>query len=98
MVVSRNETVHIVGGGCFDLSTAYHLLQKSFTDVTVLDRLEKLPAPDAASTDMNKSEQTYNFLCAPKNDSKSFGPATFKVVRTSYSDIFYSQLARDATQ
>jgi len=68
MVVSRNETVLIVGAGCFGLSTAYHLLQKGFTDVTVLDRSEKLPAPDAASTDMNKSE-SYDFLCVPKNDS-----------------------------
>jgi len=72
MVVSRNESVLIVGAGCFGISTAYHLLQRGFTDVTVLDRSENLPAPDAASTDMNK------------------------VVRTSYADVFYAQLARDA--
>jgi len=74
VVVSRNETVIIVGAGCFDLSTAYHLLQKGFTDVTVLDRSEKLPAPDAASTDMNQ------------------------IVPTSYSDLFYARLVRDAIQ
>jgi len=56
MVVSKNEGVLIVGAGCFGLSTAYHLLQRGFTDVTVLDRSEKLPAPDAASTDLNKGE------------------------------------------
>ena len=28
----------------------------------------------------------------------SFGPTTFKVVRTSYSDIFYAQLARDVVR
>lgn len=74
MVISRNERVVIVGAGCFGISTAYHLLQRGFTDVTVLDRSERLPAPDAASTDLNK------------------------VVRTCYSDIFYTQLARDAIQ
>jgi len=55
-MVSRNEGVLIVGAGCFGLSTAYHLLQRGFTDVTVVDRSEKIPAPDAASTDLNKSE------------------------------------------
>lgn len=74
MVISRNERVIIVGAGCFGLSTAYRLLQRGFTDVTVLDRSESLPAPDAASTDLNK------------------------IVRTCYSDIFYTQLARDAIQ
>jgi sarcosine oxidase/L-pipecolate oxidase len=58
MVVSRNERIVIVGAGCFGISTAYHLLQRGFTDVTVLDRSERLPAPDAASTDLNKSERT----------------------------------------
>jgi NADPH-dependent 2,4-dienoyl-CoA reductase/sulfur reductase-like enzyme len=55
--VSTNERVLIVGAGCFGLSTAYHLLRRGFADVTVLDRSEKLPAPDAASNDMNRSEQ-----------------------------------------
>ncbi|KAI9508539.1 FAD dependent oxidoreductase [Russula earlei] len=74
MTAGRNESVLIVGAGCFGISTAYHLLQRGFTNVTVLDRSEQLPAPDAASTDLNK------------------------IVRTSYSDIFYAQLARDAIQ
>ncbi|KAI9465297.1 FAD dependent oxidoreductase [Lactarius psammicola] len=74
MVSKHSEGIIIVGAGCFGISTAYHLLQRGYTDVTVLDRSEKLPAPDAASTDINK------------------------VVRTSYSDIFYTRLARDAIQ
>jgi sarcosine oxidase / L-pipecolate oxidase len=56
MVVSKDEDVIIVGAGCFGISTAYHLLQRGFTNVTVLDRSEKLPAPDAASSDLNKGE------------------------------------------
>src|SRR6266852_2016492 len=58
MVISRNDPVVIVGAGCFGISTAYYRLQRGFTDVTVLDRSERLPAPDAASTDLNKSERT----------------------------------------
>jgi sarcosine oxidase/L-pipecolate oxidase len=68
MVVSKNESVLIVGAGCFGISTAYHLLQRGFTDVTVLDRSESLPAPDAASTDMNKGAQTRVFFPVLKTD------------------------------
>ena len=100
MVVSRNEPVVIVGAGCFGLSTAYHLLQRGFTDVTVLDRSERLPAPDAASTDLNKSERTSSYFFQNILTIEPLGPSLFitKVVRTCYSDIFYTQLARDAIQ
>ncbi|KAH9046853.1 FAD dependent oxidoreductase [Lactarius hengduanensis] len=74
MVPKHSDSIIIVGAGCFGISTAYHLLQRGYTNVTVLDRSEKLPAPDAASTDINK------------------------IVRTSYPDVFYTQLARDAIQ
>ncbi|KAG1854156.1 FAD dependent oxidoreductase [Suillus subalutaceus] len=49
-----SSTLVIIGAGAFGLSTAYHLLERGYTDVTVLDRAEHLPAIDAASTDMNK--------------------------------------------
>ncbi|KAJ3519778.1 hypothetical protein NM688_g9253 [Phlebia brevispora] len=64
----------IVGAGVFGLSTADYLLQRGYSDVTVLDRADVLPAKDAAGTDINK------------------------VVRSSYSDIFYSRLAKEAIQ
>ncbi|KAF5380555.1 hypothetical protein D9615_004704 [Tricholomella constricta] len=67
-----NEKVLIVGAGCFGVSTAYHILKRGFTDVTVLDRSHILPAPDAASNDLNR------------------------IVRSSYSDLFYTRLAREA--
>ncbi|KAI8973989.1 FAD dependent oxidoreductase [Trametes punicea] len=60
MSQGRNRRVVIVGAGCFGLSTAYHLLKRVF------------PAPDAASTDLNK------------------------IVRSSYADIYYTRLAREA--
>ena len=52
--VKQDSPIVIVGAGCFGLSTAYHLLKRGFTNVTVLDRAETLPAKDAASTDLNK--------------------------------------------
>jgi sarcosine oxidase/L-pipecolate oxidase len=74
MVCGKEEPVLVVGGGCFGISTAYHLLKRGFKNVTVVDRSDVLPAPDAASTDLNK------------------------IVRSSYSDSFYSRLAQEAIQ
>ncbi|KAG9312070.1 FAD dependent oxidoreductase [Chiua virens] len=69
MTTSR---IVIVGAGTFGLSTAFHLLDRGYTDVTILDRASQLPAVDAASTDINK------------------------VIRSCYSDAFYTRLAREA--
>ncbi|CAK5281835.1 unnamed protein product [Mycena citricolor] len=70
-MTSSRKTV-IIGSGVFGLSTAYHLLQRGWSDITVIDRSETLPAPDGASNDINR------------------------IVRTSYSDPFYCELAKDA--
>jgi sarcosine oxidase/L-pipecolate oxidase len=56
-VICTDSTVLIVGAGCFGISTAYYLLKRGFKDVTVIDRSDVLPAPDAASTDLNKGKQ-----------------------------------------
>jgi sarcosine oxidase/L-pipecolate oxidase len=53
--LSKEKQILIVGAGVFGISTAYHLLKRGFKNVTVVDRAEELPAPDAASTDLNKS-------------------------------------------
>ncbi|KZT21123.1 FAD dependent oxidoreductase [Neolentinus lepideus HHB14362 ss-1] len=67
-----SKRIIIIGAGCFGISTAYHLLRRGYASVTVLDRSAILPAPDAASTDINR------------------------MVRSSYSDPFYSKLCHDA--
>ncbi|OBZ69672.1 L-pipecolate oxidase [Grifola frondosa] len=72
MDVTTSSEILIVGAGCFGLSTAYHLLKRGFRRVTIVDRSSVIPAPDAASTDINK------------------------IVRSSYSDIYYARLAREA--
>lgn len=50
---TAGSKIIIVGGGCFGLSTAYALSLKNQYDITVFDR-QIIPAPDAASTDINK--------------------------------------------
>lgn len=69
-----NIHVLIVGSGCFGVSTALHLLRDPDQkySVTIVEKAAVLPAPDAASTDINK------------------------IVRSSYSDIWYTTLAREA--
>ena len=53
--INYDSQIVIVGAGCFGLSTGYHLLKRGYKNVTILDRSPILPAPDAASTDINKS-------------------------------------------
>ncbi|TFK20780.1 FAD dependent oxidoreductase [Coprinopsis marcescibilis] len=74
MVPSHDSTILILGSGCFGTSTAYHLLQRGYTNVTILDKSPSLPAPDAGSNDINR------------------------IVRSSYADSFYAQLAREAIE
>ncbi|KAF8515559.1 FAD dependent oxidoreductase [Gautieria morchelliformis] len=68
MGFKKDDHVLIVGAGVFGLSTALHLLQGGWENVTIYDRSSVLPAPDAASTDMNKvvrssySDPTYTRL------------------------------------
>lgn len=54
-MIGKSDKILIVGAGCFGISTAYHLLERGYINVTVIDRSDTLPAPDAASTDISKS-------------------------------------------
>ncbi len=55
MTTGLDRHIVVIGAGVFGLSSAYHLLQRGYKNVTVIDRAATLPAPDAASTDKNKS-------------------------------------------
>ncbi|KAL4928899.1 uncharacterized protein BDV17DRAFT_291224 [Aspergillus undulatus] len=43
----------IIGGGAFGTSAAYHLFNRGYSNITVLDRFSA-PSRDAAATDLNK--------------------------------------------
>lgn len=49
----EDPSILIVGGGAFGTSTAYHLSQRGYTKVRILDRFAA-PSKDAAATDLNK--------------------------------------------
>ncbi|KAG5786006.1 hypothetical protein H9Q73_000306 [Fusarium xylarioides] len=51
--MNSKPSVLIIGGGVFGTSTAYHLIQRGYTNVTVVDRFEA-PSRDSAGTDLNK--------------------------------------------
>lgn len=51
--MEKDTRILIVGAGCFGTSTAYHLAQRGFTSVRVLDRYAP-PSCEAASTDISK--------------------------------------------
>ncbi|KAJ1301813.1 hypothetical protein OPQ81_009041 [Rhizoctonia solani] len=52
--LEKNSRILIIGAGCYGIFIAYRLLKRGYTNVTVVDRAEVLPAVDAASTDLNK--------------------------------------------
>ena len=55
----KDTPILIIGAGVFGLSTAFHLLRRGYTNVTVADRAESLPAVDAAGSDLNKSRSIF---------------------------------------
>lgn len=53
-MASKTSRVAVVGGGAWGLSTALHLRQAGYVNVTVLDRAEQIPSPYSAAYDLNK--------------------------------------------
>lgn len=60
-MILPEDRIVIVGAGCFGVSTAYHLLERGFINVSIIERSETLPAKDAASNDINRS-LCYHFI------------------------------------
>jgi sarcosine oxidase/L-pipecolate oxidase len=54
MGVSKSDAILIVGGGAFGLSTAYHLAQEGYTNVSVFERDDHIPPRYSAANDLNK--------------------------------------------
>ncbi|CBF70344.1 uncharacterized protein ANIA_10768 [Aspergillus nidulans FGSC A4] len=51
---SKSIPIAIIGDGAFGLSTALHLVQNGYTDITVLEQDEKIPPPYSAANYLNK--------------------------------------------
>lgn len=56
-MLSKSESIIVVGAGTFGLSTAWHLARAGYTDVTVIDRHDA-PSIASAGYDLNKIFRT----------------------------------------
>lgn len=50
----QDSPIAIVGAGAWGLSTALHLANAGYTNITVYERAEKIPSPYSAAWDLNK--------------------------------------------
>lgn len=53
-MVSKSDAIIIVGGGAFGLSTALHLSQNGYTNVSVFEKDNHIPPRYSAANDLNK--------------------------------------------
>ena len=53
-MASKDSTVLILGGGAWGLSTALHMLNSVYNDITVIERAEQIPSRYSAAWDLNK--------------------------------------------
>lgn len=50
----RDSPVLILGGGAWGLSTALHMIDSGYSDITVIERAEQIPSRYSAAWDLNK--------------------------------------------
>ncbi|KAI5926863.1 FAD dependent oxidoreductase [Camillea tinctor] len=50
----ESKSILVVGAGAFGLSTALHLAQAGYSNITVLDKGSQVPSPYSAANDINK--------------------------------------------
>lgn len=54
MSEKKDQSILVIGAGCFGLATAHHLATEGFSNITVLDKAEAVPSPFSAANDLNK--------------------------------------------
>ncbi|WAO92483.1 DAO domain-containing protein [Fusarium falciforme] len=52
--MDKTSPIAIVGGGAWGLSTALHLVESGYTNITVFERDERIPSQYSAAYDLNK--------------------------------------------
>lgn len=50
----KDQSILVLGAGCFGLATAHHLATQGYSNITVLDKAEAIPSPFSAANDLNK--------------------------------------------
>ncbi|KAF4468761.1 FAD dependent oxidoreductase [Fusarium albosuccineum] len=54
MAISKSSNIAIVGGGAFGLSTALHLTEAGYTNISIYERDDQIPPRYSAANDLNK--------------------------------------------
>ncbi|KAF5005376.1 hypothetical protein FDECE_8188 [Fusarium decemcellulare] len=54
MATSKSSNIAIVGGGAFGLSTALHLTEAGYTNISIYERDDQIPPRYSAANDLNK--------------------------------------------
>lgn len=54
MIESKTSPIAILGSGTWGLSTALHLTNAGYTNITVFDRADEIPSRYSAGYDLNK--------------------------------------------
>lgn len=54
MTLDKSQPVAILGAGAWGLSTALHLLNSGYTNITVFDQASQIPSPYSGAYDLNK--------------------------------------------
>lgn len=52
--MDKAAPIAILGAGAFGLSTALHLVEAGYTNITIFDRDDKVPSQYSAAFDLNK--------------------------------------------
>ena len=78
-MMNKGSPIVIVGAGAWGLSTALHLANAGYTNITVYERAEKIPSPYSAAWDLNKIvraeyEDSFYTKLALVDLTLSFGP------------------------
>lgn len=53
-MLRKDAPIAIVGGGAWGLSTALHLTNTGYTNITIFERAESIPSRYSAAWDINK--------------------------------------------
>lgn len=53
-MAGKDSPVLILGGGAWGLSTALHMINTGYIDITVIERAEQIPSRYSAAWDLNK--------------------------------------------
>lgn len=54
MTISKPSKIAIVGGGAFGLSTALHLTEAGYSNISIYEQDDQIPPRFSAANDLNK--------------------------------------------